>query len=149
MRPALCGLVVLVALTASAASGNAGTSRTSHFQSPSGNINCLMGSAWATCLVKRHTWRNLPRRPASCDVDWFPAQTSLGGTRVSVGSCRGDVGPACVPGAGLRCRTLAYGKAITIGAVTCRSAVNGVTCRRRDGRRVGFRIAREGYSIFR
>jgi hypothetical protein len=33
--------------------------------------------------------------------------------------------------------------------VRCASARSGVTCRRRDGRRVGFRIAREGYTLYR
>jgi hypothetical protein len=44
---------------------------------------------------------------------------------------------------------LAYGRALTLGSVRCVSATNGVTCRRLDGRRVGFRVAREGYTLYR
>ena len=118
-----------------------------HFRSPSGNINCAMFGGGAECVVKKQSWPRLPARPASCDLDWVPNNLGVSGTRVFVGACRGDVGPLCY--AGSTCRTLAYGRSITLGKVRCVSARNGVTCRRVDARRVGFRIAREGYALFR
>jgi uncharacterized protein DUF6636 len=118
-----------------------------HFRSPSGNINCVMFGGGAECVVKRQSWPRLPARPAACDLDWVPASLSVSGSRVFVGACRGDVGPLCVGEA--RCRTLPYGHALTLGKARCVSARNGVTCRRLDGRRVGFRIAREGYTLYR
>jgi hypothetical protein len=141
--------LIVLATTLIAACPASGAERIVKFQSPSGNINCVLASGFADCLVRRHTWRNAPRRPASCDLDWVAAEISLSGARVRVGACRGDVGPLCGPQRGLRCTTLAYGRSVTVGAIRCASAANGVTCRRRDGRRVGFRIAREGYAIFR
>ena len=118
-----------------------------HFRSPSGNINCVMFGGGAECVVKKHSWPRLRARPASCDLDWVPNSLGVSATRVFVGACRGDVGPLCYAGSG--CRTLAYGRSISLGKVRCASARNGVTCRRVDGRRIGFRIAREGYRLYR
>lgn len=126
-----------------------GVARDIHFQSPSGNINCRLESAWVDCLVQKETWPRHPSKPASCDLDWFPSEISMSGLVVRVGHCRGDVGPLCAPHAGLRCSVLEYGHFSSVGPIRCVSAKNGVTCRRRDGRQVGFRIAREGYTLFR
>ena len=141
-------LIAVVAF-ASASGAHATPQRLVHFQSPSGNINCILDATYADCLVRRHAWRNPPARPAACDLDWVPSEVSLSGRRLSVGACRGDVGPLCLGSGGLRCTTLAYGRSVVVGAIRCASARNGVTCRRRDGRRIGFRIAREGYTLFR
>jgi hypothetical protein len=124
-----------------------------HFKSPSGNINCMLvtgeGPPNASCLVKKAAWPHLRPKPASCDLDWDPTELELGGTRLFVGSCRGDIGPLCTPTGEDACRVLAYGRAATLGPIRCLSAAAGVTCRRTDGRRVGFRIAREGYVLYR
>ena len=125
-----------------------------HFRSPSGNINCFLldtrpSPPFVDCLVVKNAWRRLPAKPRSCDVDFYPAEVALGASgRITVGSCRGDVGPTCLPSSGFACRTLAYGRSITSRHFVCRSASNGVTCLVR-GRDRGFRIAREGYVLFR
>ena len=137
----LLGVVLLMLPEAAAGATSA------HFRSPSGNINCRMERAFVDCLVHAETWSRHAKRPLRCDVDWFPAELSLSARRVTVGSCRGDVGPECLRD--LPCRVLGYGRSITVGRFRCASARTGVTCRRTDGRRVGFRIAREGYRIFR
>ena len=142
-------VVVAAAVAALGASSAQAAERVVRFQSPSGNINCSLGPNWVDCVLRKNTWRVLPRRPASCDLDWVAADVSLTGTRLRLGACRGDIGPLCLPDPALRCRTLAYGRSVSVGIVRCTSATNGVTCRRRDGRRVGFRIAREGYVLFR
>ena len=57
-----------------------------HFQSPSGNINCIGAPAgfgqpaFVQCLVRKHTWPAsiTPRKPASCDLDFDPYTVSLG-----------------------------------------------------------------------
>jgi hypothetical protein len=51
--------------------------------------------------------------------------------------------------AGLGCRVLRYGQSVARGQIRCTSTMAGVTCRRRDGRRVGFLIARERYVLYR
>ena len=125
-----------------------------HFQTPSGNINCIGGPAFqgipasVECLVRKNSWPHLRPRPANCDLDWDPTTLELGRRRVSVGSCRGDIGPLCTHTSD-RCSTLAYGRSVDIGPIRCTSATIGVTCRYRPFPRVGFRIAREGYVLFR
>ena len=127
-----------------------------HFQSPSGNINCIGAPAgfgqpaFVQCLVRKHTWPAgiTPRKPASCDLDFDPYTVSLGNRKVSVGSCRGDIGPLCVYTSD-KCSTLAYGRSVKIGPIRCASATAGVTCRYTTTPRAGFRIAREGYVTYR
>jgi hypothetical protein len=125
-----------------------------HFKSPSGNVNCLGQAAYAgtpafvSCLVKASTWPSKRPKPAGCDVDWDPQTISLGNRKVSVGSCRGDIGPLCIDPAD-PCFTLAYGRSVDIGPFRCTSAASGVTCRYRTTPRVGFLIARERYVLYR
>jgi hypothetical protein len=127
-----------------------------HFQSPSGNINCIGGPAgygqpaFVECLVRKHTWPPsiTPRKPAGCDLDYDPYTVSLGHRRASVGSCRGDIGPLCVYTSD-KCSTLAYDRSVNMGPIRCTSATAGVTCRYTTSPRVGFKIAREGYVTYR
>ena len=122
-----------------------------HFRSPSGNINCIGSAAapaYADCLVRRSSWPHRPPKPASCDLDWNPTELAVGRRRVSVGACRGDIGPLCVNASGGRCTTLRYGRSVNIGPIRCTSALSGVTCRYRTAPRVGFRISRQGYAVF-
>jgi Family of unknown function (DUF6636) len=126
-----------------------------HFQTPSGNINCIGGGAsqglpaFVSCLVRKNSWPRLRPKPARCDLDWDPATIELSRRRVSVGSCRGDIGPLCTKLSSDRCTTLAYGRSVDMGPIRCTSSTAGVTCRHRAAPRVGFRIAREGYTLFR
>ena len=143
-------LAALVALTVAASSAQA--ARFVHFKSPSGNIDCTVGAGGggpdgASCMVRTASWPRVPAKPRSCMLDWAPTEIDLSGTRTNLGSCRGDIGPLCI--GAIRCSTLAYGRTLTVGQIRCVSAVSGVTCRRTDGRRVGFRVARQGYRIYR
>jgi hypothetical protein len=125
-----------------------------HFQSPSGNINCIGAGAFqgqpafVQCLVRKNSWPRLAPRPRSCDLDWDPATISLSRSRVSVGSCRGDIGPLCVYTSD-RCSTLGYGRSVDVGPIRCTSTAAGVTCRYRTAPRAGFLIARERYVLYR
>lgn len=130
------------------------TAKIVHFTTPSGNIDCIGGfdtpGASVDCLVQKQSWPNLRKRPPSCDVDWFPNEISLTNGKVRVGSCRGDIGPLCVPVGSDRCTVLAYGKSVLIKrAIRCTSRRAGLTCRARKGLGAGFRVSREGYTIFR
>src|SRR3954449_5437629 len=145
--------VVLAAALAFLVCATGAQAALKHFRSPSGNINCMLGNGdgfpnFADCLVKSHAWPSHPTKPASCDVDFDPFEVGLSGTRVSAGACRGDIGPLCGPGTD-RCTVLGYGHSLTLGGIRCTSVLSGVTCRRTTGRHVGFRIAREGYTLYR
>ena len=139
-------LLALAAVLATAGSAQAATGLV-HFASPSGNINCFIGASFADCLVRHDTWPVKPTKPAACDLDFNPTDVALTPRGVVVGACRGDVGPRC--GLGGRCVVLHYGKSVTRGRVRCTSALDGVTCRRTNGRRIGFLIARERYVLYR
>jgi hypothetical protein len=145
MRRAI--LLAAFALVALAAAPAGAATRLVHFKSPTGNLNCIGGTApvFVECIAKKATWPSLRARPANCDLDWIPADLSLGSRRVIIGSCRGDVGPSCFRD----CTTLHYGKSVNIGSIRCRSAANGITCRYVKGTLAGFRIAREGYVVWR
>jgi hypothetical protein len=143
--------VIAVALAAHSA---AAPPKLVHFRSPSGNINCIGQAAYAgtptfvQCLVKRSTWPVKRPKPASCDLDWDAQTLNLGNRKVSVGSCRGDIGPLCIDPAD-PCFTLTYGRSVNIGPIRCTSQTTGVTCRYRTAPRVGFLIARERYVLYR
>jgi len=142
-------LVLLAALAALAvATASAEAARFVHFESPSGNINCTVGPDGASCMARSQTWPHPPARPRSCNLEWAASEIDLDGTRIHLGSCRGDIGPLCIKGS-IPCSTLGYGRAVTVGHVRCSSATAGVTCRRTDGRRVGFTVSRQGYRAYR
>jgi hypothetical protein len=129
--------------------------RNAHFKSPTGNINCRLddrsGSRFVDCLVAKNEWPTRPAKPSACDVDFFPAEIQLGANgHMTLGSCRGDIGPMCIPRSPESCSGLPYGRSITSPSFRCTSATNGITCIvRHRSRRIGFRIAREGYVLFR
>jgi hypothetical protein len=140
-------ILILGALLAVPAAASA---KDVHFTTPSTNIDCRGEGAEISCLVEEASWPRRPPRPADCDVDWFPTQVTLSRGRVSVGSCRGDVGPLCLTGAD-GCTVLRYGRSVVLrrNGIRCTSRRSGLTCRTRNGTGAGFKVAREGYRIFR
>jgi hypothetical protein len=139
-----------IAAVAAVSVGSASAATQLHFKTPSGNINCFLFSAQggtADCMVRKASWPSVPRKPASCDLDWAPYEVELVKSRVTLGGCRGDIGPLCYAGND-HCSVLAYGRSVTIGGITCSSATSGLTCRRAIGDRAGFRVARENVSVY-
>ncbi|HET6171278.1 MAG TPA: DUF6636 domain-containing protein [Gaiellales bacterium] len=145
MRRAI--LVAMLVLAAAGTGSAAADPVVAHFRSPTGNINCIGGTspAYVECQVRHAAWPQRPPRPLNCDLDWEPYNLSLGNRRVGIGACRGDVGPRCFHD----CTTLRYGRSVNIGPIRCRSAAIGVTCRYVHDKHAGFRIAREGYIVWR
>ncbi len=145
-----CALWITIATVLGMTSAGVASAASVHFESPSGNINCFVDStpsSFAECLVRAGSWPHLAPKPRSCTLDWAPYTISVTGRRVSVGACRGDVGPLCYAGSG-RCTVLAYGTSVTVGTVRCSSATTGVTCRSTVGAHHGFRIARQGVVLY-
>ena len=141
-------VAVLIATVALPAVANADFM---HFTTPSRNIDCVadFDVASVDCLVQRASWPTVPPRPADCDVDWIPTEITLSRGRVSVGSCRGDIGPLCVGTTG-DCPALRYGTSLTLPTgVRCTSRRTGLTCRARNGAGAGFTVSRGGYRVFR
>jgi hypothetical protein len=149
--PLAVALVAALVTPASGASGAAPARAQLHFKSPSGNINCFLFSTQggvADCFVRTATWPSIPRKPTSCTLDWAPTEVQLVRSHVTLGACRGDVGPRCSSG-GDRCMVLAYGHSVTIGSVRCASSTGGISCRRTSGSRPGFLLARERVLVYR
>jgi hypothetical protein len=104
------------------------------FQSPSGNIGCVIGRRGGVrCDIRNRDWRP-PPKPASCRLDWgFGLTVERRGRGRFV--CAGDT----TLGQG---RRLAYGDAIRRGRFRCVSRRSGMRCvNRRNGH--GFALSRE------
>jgi hypothetical protein len=129
-----------------------------NFTTPSKNIDCLLyeyeNEFVADCLVEQATWKNPPKRPSDCDLDWVESEayvsSKLVGSKVvnsvGVGGCRGDIGPLCVNNG---CTLLAYGKTVKRGRITCSSATTGVTCTTTSGPKRGFTVSRGSYKLIK
>ncbi len=98
------------------------TVKLEQFQTPTKNIACAATSEDVRCDIEEKSWAP-PPRPASCDrdLDWGNGFSILpSGT--TTGNCATDTvlnkeNPV-----------LAYGEASTIGAITCVSRLDGLTC---------------------
>jgi hypothetical protein len=135
--------IVLVAGVSAAGAGSAGGDRAgaatgqqsfTGFQSPSGNIGCVIGRRGGVrCDIRNRDWRP-PPKPASCRLDWgFGLTVERRGRGRFV--CAGDT----TLGQG---RRLAYGEAIRRGRFRCVSRRSGMRCtNRRNGH--GFALSRE------
>jgi hypothetical protein len=98
------------------------------FQSPSGNIGCMVfAGATARCDIVHHTWV-LPPRPASCPqiVD-FGQGLEVGSSGSGRFVCAGDT--ARDPTA----PKLPYGTASQVGDFLCVSRSTGITCTNHAG----------------
>src|SRR3954468_2549528 len=112
-------LAALVLITA----GPAAAEKIASFNSPSGNIGCIVGTSYgARCDIRSKDWSRGPR-PANCPkiVDWGQGLI-VGKTGKGHIVCAGDTalsngGP-----------TLPYGKSKTVGRFKCTSKTSGMTC---------------------
>jgi hypothetical protein len=103
------------------------------FESPSGNIGCVISKSGARCDIRERSWQP-PPKPASCQTDWGYGLT-VGRRGRGRFICAGD---SVLGGK----RRLAYGKTIRRGRFRCRSRTNGMRCvNRRNGH--GFALSRQ------
>jgi hypothetical protein len=109
------------------------------FQSPTGNIACIITAKFARCDVSERDW-NPPPHPASCpsEVDFGQGiQLPTSGSASFV--CAGDT--TLNPQA----PKLAYGSSSQVGSITCTSAESGMSCSNAGGG--GFTISRQSYNL--
>ena len=123
MRAAAAALAALALLAVPASVG------AKSFHTPSGNIACLYSA------------KGGPGPFLRCDVHSlndtaFRLDRKHRGRRVHVT----DAVPAG--------HVLAYGRSLRLGPFTCKSRRTGLTCRARKGVGPGFRVSRQGYTIF-
>lgn len=112
------------------------------FQSPSGNIDCLMGTIvnggnYVFCEIADHTWVNPPRSP-DCPIHWGD-RLRLGQGSAAVFACYGQ--PLPPPE-----QTLDFGQTRSVGAITCDSEPSGMTCTDSSTGHF-FRVSRDSYQL--
>lgn len=111
------------------------------FQSPTGNIHCMIFTdhpAEARCDIIEFN-PSFRQPPRGCDLDWGSA-FSVGPTGSGILACVGDT--TIDPGAPV----LDYGGSLRAGPFKCSSATNGVTCVNASGG--GFHVSRSSQRIF-
>lgn len=139
-------LVAALALALPGAGGGVAVARASAtftaFQMPSKQIACMYsrGGGEPTqlrCDVANVV--NVPKRPASCGLDYGHA-FGLSATKRATRLCAGDT--VLDPGAPV----LAYGKTKHYGPFTCTARTSGLRCSTRAGH--GFVLARQKQTLF-
>ena len=112
------------------------------FNSPSGNIGCIVGTSYgARCDIKSKDWSRGPR-PAGCpkEVDWGQGLI-VGRTGKGHIVCAGDT---ALSNGGPK---LAYGDSKTVGRFKCTSRTSGMTCKNTlNGH--GFFLSKQKYRLF-
>ena len=113
------------------------------FQSPSGNISCVMASLagiipHVSCESVDHTWV-IPPRPQSCVGAWGDRIDIVQGSSAAM-SCHTDT----TRGSGLP--TLQYGDTRSVASFICESKPIGITCTDSSTGHF-FRISRESYDL--
>ena len=111
------------------------------FQSPTGNITCVMAALAGTsphvsCEIDDHTWL-APPRPPVCLGAWGDRIDMNQGDAAAL-SCHTDT----TRGSGLP--TLQYGDSRSLASITCASERSGITCTDTNTGHF-FRISRESY----
>jgi len=112
------------------------------FQSPTGNIHCLIATgdyAEARCdmIELTPTYR---QPPPNCDLDWGAYFTVGLSSRRGQLACVGDT--AVNPGSVV----LGYGRTISLGGFDCTSEKTGMTCTNPAGH--GFTLSRAKQQLF-
>ena len=112
------------------------------FQSPTGNIHCLIATgdyAEARCdmIELTPTYRE---PPPDCELDWGAYFTVGLSSRKGALACVGDtaINPDSV--------VLGYGKTISLGGFDCTSEKSGMTCTNPAGH--GFALSRARQELF-
>jgi hypothetical protein len=134
-------LVLLVPLTIGVAVALPATAFADErpFQSPSGNIVCMLGADGVACDVSDHTYQVPPGPPCSQHLSWGD-RFSLQPGQTAQMECHGDTLRA--PGE----QTLGYGQTISARTLTCASDQAGVKCTD-SGSGHYFRVSRDSYNL--
>ena len=110
------------------------------FQSPSGNITCMIATGdWATARCDmRELTPTYREAPADCQLDWGSSFEVGPSDRKGHLACVGDsvADPNAV--------TLNYGQSLSLGGFDCTSEKSGMTCTNPAGH--GFTCPRRGKS---
>lgn len=123
-------LVALLVLPASASAADP-----SAWQSPSGNIGCILADGLLRCDMRK-LGNAAPKRPSSCEFDYGKAfgitRSGSKGKRLCVSDFAGGAGPK-----------LRYGTTWKRGGMTCTIRESGVRCSNARGHGFELRLGRQ------
>ncbi len=112
------------------------------FRSPTGNIQCAIYSdaqgTSARCDMSALT-PSYTTRPAGCEFDWG-SSFAVNDTGKGMLACVSDA--IVGQGAGV----LPYGEAVSLGGISCVSAMTGMTCTNGEGH--GFQISKAKQRLY-
>jgi len=137
--------LIVIAVISLATAGAASAATIPGFNSPSGNIKCLLVQPKAlVCSIASSSYAKTLQAtcmsPSGAGVDWHGF--FLSGGKAATLNCSGGILYTQTP----RYVKLAYGKTWTRGPFTCSSALTGVTCRSRTGH--GVFVSRQAYRLW-
>lgn len=111
-----------------------------YFQTPSGNIFCTIDSSGAACDIQQYTYTPPPPPECAQHISWG-SRFRLNPGKPGVVECHGDT--LQLPGE----PTLAYGKSISAGSITCSSSEqDGVKCTDSSSGHY-FRVSRDSFNL--
>lgn len=125
----------MVALTVPATANAA----TQYFQTPSGNIACMLDADGVSCDIADYTYTPPPPPECAQHISWGDRFTLTSG-KPAVIECHGDT--VRLPGE----RTLNYGQTASAGSITCLSEESGVKCTDSSSGHF-FRVARDAFKL--
>jgi hypothetical protein len=139
----IAALTIATAATALPVAAIARADTHYEFQSPSGNIGCVMwvrdtGAGGVACQNHRFTYAKPP--PGECDLGGWGSQIDLQQGDLPDFECVGGV--LAVP----PLPTLGYGQTHRVGVMTCASEPAGVTCTD-TGTGHFFRMSQDSYQL--
>ena len=113
-----------------------------YFQTPTGNISCVIVSeqgGFVRCDMKQLK-QSYTKRPVDCELDWGSAFGIAADGKSGKVICHGDTLFGTEP------RKLEYGKTLEVGGFQCLSEKTGLTCKNSAGH--GFTLSRARQKVF-
>ncbi|WP_081287658.1 DUF6636 domain-containing protein [Mycobacterium asiaticum] len=111
-----------------------------YFQTPSGNIFCILDSSGAACDISEYTYTPPPPPECAQHISWG-SRFRLSPGKPGTIECHGDT--LKLPGE----PTLNYGQTISAGSITCASGEQtGVKCTDSNGGHY-FRVSRDSFNL--
>ncbi len=134
-------LALIISVTVTAAIAVPATARadTQNFQSPSGNIYCVMDSGGVACDISDFTYQPPPPPECGKHLAWGSRFSLTPGKPAAI-ECHGDT--LRVPGE----PTLNYGQTTSAGTITCDSEPSGMKCTDSSTGHY-FRVSRDSYDL--
>jgi len=110
-----------------------------NFQTPSGNIACILGADGAACDIAEYTYQVPPGPECAQHIKWGNRFT-LDAGKPGAMACHGDT--LRVAGE----QTLGYGQSLSAGSITCASDPAGVKCTDKSSGHY-FQVSKDSYHL--